>query len=178
MLDKIRQSKFGEHNLILYEDYDTLYNIRLDYCKTTLESLNEMVLLLSNNVSIGNFYLGLKNTGLDVQKYRSEGSLIIVESKKGYFGLTNELVDLMIMINMLLQRLIKLGKSGLTIFSDKALFFHYSRIDDLIKHEAGLLMSLKSSKYNNRMKTFCCYNTKDFESLTEYQKQMLIDNHT
>jgi hypothetical protein len=137
-----------------------------------------MVLLLSDNVSIGNFYLGLKNTGLDVQKYRSEGSLIIVESKKGYFGLTNELVDLMIMINMLLQRLIKLGKSGLTIFSDKAPFFHYSRIDDLIKHEAGLLMSLKSSKYNNRMKTFCCYNTKDFESLTEYQKQMLIDNHT
>jgi|SoiMetStandDraft_2_1073263.scaffolds.fasta_scaffold40387_2 hypothetical protein len=178
MLDKIRQSKFGEHNLILYEDYDTLCNIRLEYCKTTLESLNEMVFLLSDNVSISNFFLGLKNTGLDVQKYRSEGSLIVVESKKGYFGLTNELVDLMIMINMLLQRLIKLDKSGLTIFSDKALFFHYSRIDDLIKHEAGRLVSLTSSKYHNRMKTFCYYNTKDFESLTGYQKQMLIDNHT
>jgi hypothetical protein len=101
-----------------------------------------------------------------------------VESKKGYFGLTNELVDLMIMINMLLQRLIKLGKRGLTIFSDKALFFHYNRIGDLIKHEAGLLMSLTSSKYNNKMKTFCCYNMKDFESLTDYQKQMLIENHT
>ena len=178
MLDKIRQSKFGEYNLILYEDYDTLCNIRFEYCKTALESLNEMVLLLSDNVSIGNFFLGLKNTGLDVQKYRSEGSLIVVESKKGYFGLTNELVDLMIMINMLLQRLIKLGKNGLTIFSDKALFFHYNRIDDLIKHEAGLLMSLTSSQYNNRMKTFCCYNTKDFESLKEYQKQMLTNNHT
>ena len=113
MLDKIRQSKFGEHNLILYEDYDTLCNIRLEYCKTVLESLNEMVLLLSDNASISNFFLGLKNTELDVQKYRSEGSLIVVESKKGYFSLTNELVDLMIMINMLLQRLIKLGKSGL-----------------------------------------------------------------
>jgi len=178
MLDRIRQSKFGEHNLILYEDYDTLCNIRLEYCKTVLESLNEMVLLLSDNVSIGNFFLGLKNTGLDVQKYRSEGSLIVVESKKGYFGLTNELVDLMIMINMLLQRLIKLGKSGLTVFSDKALFFHYNRIDDLIKHEAGLLMSLTSAKYNNKMKTFCCYNTNDFESLTESQKQMLTNNHT
>jgi MEDS: MEthanogen/methylotroph, DcmR Sensory domain len=177
MLDKIRQSKFGEHNLILYEGYDTLCNIRLEYCKTALESLNEIVLLLSDNVSNSNFFLGLKNTGLDVQKYRSEGSLLVVESKKGYFGLTNELVDLMIMINMLLQRLIKLGKSGLTIFSDKALFFHYNRIDDLIKHEARLIMSLTSSKYNNRMKIFCCYNTKDFESLTDYQKQMLTNNH-
>jgi hypothetical protein len=160
MLDKIRQSKPGEHNLILYEDYDTLYNIRLEYCKTALESLNEMVLLLTDNACIGNFFLGLKNTSLDVQKYRSEGSLIVVESKKGYFGLTNESVDLMIMINMLLQRLIKLGKNGLTTFSDKGLFFHHNRIDDLIKHEAGLLMSLTSSKYNNRMKTFCCYMRK------------------
>jgi len=82
MLDKIRQSKFGEHNLILYEDYDTLCNIRLEYCKTTLESLNEMVFLLSDNVSISNFFLGLKNTGLDVQKYRSEGSLIVVNQRK------------------------------------------------------------------------------------------------
>jgi hypothetical protein len=93
-----------------------------------------------------------------------------VESKKGYFGLTNELVDLMIMINMLLQRLIKLGKSGLTLFSDKALFLHYNRTDDQIKHEAGLLVSLTSLKYNNKMKTFCCYSMKDFESLTEYHK--------
>lgn len=56
MLVKIRQSKFGEHNLILYEDYDEDYdvpsNIRLEYCKTALESLNEMVLLLSDNASI------------------------------------------------------------------------------------------------------------------------------
>jgi hypothetical protein len=52
MLDKIRQSKFGEHNSILYEDYDVLRNIRLEYCKTALESLNEMVFLLSDNASI------------------------------------------------------------------------------------------------------------------------------
>lgn len=82
MLDKIRQSKFGEHNLILYEDYDMLSNIRLEYCKTVLESLNEMVLLLSDNASISNLYLGLKNTGLDVQKYRSEGSLELWNQRK------------------------------------------------------------------------------------------------
>lgn len=82
-----------------------------------------MVLLLPENGSISNLFLGLKNTGLDVQKYRSEGSLVIVESKKGYFSLTNKLVDLMIMIKMLLQRSSKLSRSGLTIFSDMGLFF-------------------------------------------------------
>ena len=177
MLDKIKQSKFGEHNLILYKDYVKLSNIRLEYCKIALESLNEMVLLLPENGSISNLFLGLKNTGLDVQKYRSEGSLVIVESKKGYFSLTNILVDLMIMIKMLLQRSSKLSRSGLTIFSDMGLFFQYNRIDDLIKHETGLFLSLSSSRYSDRMKIFCCYDLKDFEFLAENQKQMLIDNH-
>ncbi|MFZ0265818.1 MAG: hypothetical protein WAL42_12110, partial [Nitrososphaeraceae archaeon] len=118
-----------------------------------------------------------KNTGLDVQKYRSEGSLVIVESKKGYFSLTNTLVDLMIMIKMLLQCSSKLSRSGLTIFSDMGLFFQYNRIDDLIKHETGLFLSLSSSRYSDRMKIFCCYDLKDFELLAEYHKQMLIDNH-
>jgi hypothetical protein len=136
-----------------------------------------MVLLLPENGSISNLFLGLKNTGLDVQKYRSEGSLVIVESEKGYFSLTNILVDLMIMIKMLLQRSSKLSRSGLTIFSDMGLFFQYNRIDDLIKHETGLFLSLSSSRYSDRMKIFCCYDLKDFELLAEYHKQMLIDNH-
>jgi hypothetical protein len=177
MLEKIKRSKFGDHNLILYKDYVKLSNIRLEYCNTALESLNEMVLLSPENGSINNLFLGLKNTGLDVQKYRLEGSLIIVESKKGYFSLTNKLVDLTIMIKMLLQRPNKISRSGLTIFSDMGLLFQDNRIDDLIKHETGLFLSLSSLKYCNRMKIFCCYDLKDFEFLAEYLKQMLIDNH-
>lgn len=69
MLDKIKQSNFGEHNLILFEDYFTLNNILLEYCKTALESLNEMVVLLPHNDSVSNLFYGLKNIDLDVQKY-------------------------------------------------------------------------------------------------------------
>lgn len=178
MLDKIRQSNFGEHNLILFEDYFTLNNILLEYCKIALESLNEMVLLMPHNESVNNIFHGLKNIELDVQRYKLEGSLVIVEAKKGYFSLTNELVDLMIMIKMLLQRSNKLGKSGLTVFSDKGLFFSHNRIDDLIKHEAGLFLSLSSSIFSDKMKIFCYYNITDFERLTKNQKQGLLNNHS
>jgi hypothetical protein len=154
MLDKIKQSSFGEHNLILYRDYVTLNNILLEYCRTTLESLNGMVLFLPYNESVSNIFHALKNINLDVQKHKLQGSLVIVEAKKGYFSLTNELVDLMIMIKMLLQRSDKLGKSGLTVFSDMGLFFIDNRIDDLIKHETGLFLSLSSSIYINKMKIF------------------------
>ena len=178
MLDKIKQSNFGEHNLILFEDYFTLNNILLEYCKTALESLNEMVLFLPHNESVSNLFHGLKNIDLNVQKYKLQGSLVIVEAKKGYFSLTNELVDIMIMIKMLLQRSNKLGKSGLTVFSDMGLFFNRNRIDDLIKHETRLFLSLSSSIYSNKMKIFCYYNITDFERLTENQKQGLLNNHS
>jgi hypothetical protein len=151
MLDKIKQSKFGEHNLILYEDYDALSNIRLEYCKTALETLNEMI-LLCDNMSINNLFLSLEITGLDVPKYRSEGSLVVVESKKGYIGLTNEFY----------------------IFSDKDLFFHDNRVNDLIKHEGGLFLSLSSSQYINKMKIFCCYNL--FKSHDFYANLSFIDS--
>jgi hypothetical protein len=178
MLDKIKQSNFGEHNLILFEDYFVLNNILLEYCKTALESLNEMVLLLSYNESVSNLFHSLKNLNLDVQKYKLQGSLVIVEAKKGYFSLTNELVDIMIMISMLLQRSRKLGKSGLNVFSDMGLFFSHNRIDDPIKHEAGLFSSLSSQIYSNKMKIFCYYNITDFERLTENQKQGLLNSHS
>src|SRR5919109_1585892 len=178
MLDKIKQSNFGEHNLILFEDYFTLNNIPLEYCKTALESLNEMVLFLPNNESVSNIFHGLKNIDLDVQKYKLQGSFVIVEAKKGYLSLTNQLVDITIMIKMLLQRSNKLGKSGLTVFSDMGLFFNHNRIDDLIKHETRLFLSLSSPMYSNKMKIFCYYNITDFERLTESQKQGLLNNHS
>jgi hypothetical protein len=178
MLDKIKQSNFGEHNLILYKDYFNLNNILLEYCKNALESLNEMVLLMPHNESVSNLFQGLKNLNLDVQKYKLHGSLVTVEAKKGYFSLTDELVDIMIMIKMLFKRLKNLGKIGLTVFSDRGLFFNYNRIDDLIKHEAGLSLSLSSPIYSNKMKIFCYYNITDIERLTGNQKQVLHNSHS
>jgi hypothetical protein len=83
----------------------------------------------------------------------------------------------MIMIKMLLQRSNKLGKSGLTVFSDMGLFFHQNRIDDLIKHETRLFCSSSFSICHNKMKIFCCYNVIDFDILNKNQKQDLLNGH-
>jgi hypothetical protein len=81
-LDKIDQSNFGEHNLIVYEDTITLNKICLEYCKTAIESLNEMILILPYHESVSHIFQSLKNTGLDVGTYKLQGSHVIVESKK------------------------------------------------------------------------------------------------
>lgn len=77
---------------------------------------------------------------------------------------------------MLLQRSNKLGKRGLTIFSEMGLFFHHNRIDELLKHETRLFMS-SSLINNNRMKIFCCYSVSDLKLLAGNQKQDLLDHH-
>ena len=73
-------------------------------------------------------YFIVKNIGVDVEKYKLQGLLVIVEAKKGYFSLTNELVDITIMIKMLFQHSNKLGKSGFKFISDMGLFFHRPRV--------------------------------------------------
>jgi hypothetical protein len=176
MLGKIKQSNFGEHNLILYQDVATLNNVYLEYCKNALETLNEMILILPFHQPVSNLFHSFKNIGVNVEKYKLQGLLVIVEAKKGYFSLTNELVDITIMIKMLLQRSNKLGKSGLTIFSDMELFFHHNRLDELLKHETRLYMS-SSWITNSKMKVFCCYNISDLNLLTDNQKQDLLNRH-
>jgi hypothetical protein len=79
----------------------------------------------------------------------------------------------MIMVKMLLQRSHKLGKSGLTVFSDMGLFFYLNRIEDLLKRETAVLLSI----HNTKVKIFCCYNIADLRQLTENQKQDLLNHH-
>ena len=112
------QNQFGNHNLILFTNRDTLKNICSKYCKTALDSSSEIVLILTYYESVKDWLMYLKDNGISVEKYKNDGSLVVIESKKGFFGLLNDFVGIMIMIRMLLGRANKLAKKGLTIISD------------------------------------------------------------
>jgi KaiC/GvpD/RAD55 family RecA-like ATPase len=172
-LAKITQSKFGDHDFILYSDITTLPYIYSNYSKSSLESLNEIVLILSHYHLVADVINNLTSNGIDMEKCKREGSVIIIESKKGYYSLTDEFIGVMIMTKMLLRRANKLGKTGVTVISDMGLFFHLNRIEDLIKYEIGL----SSSIYDMKVKVLCSYNKTDFERLTEDRKQHLLKHH-
>lgn len=166
------QSQFINHNLILFTNRDNLKNICLKYCKTALDSSSEIVLILTYHESIKDWLIYLKNNGICIEKYKNDGSLVVIESRKGFFGLLNDFVGIMIMIKMLLGRANKLAKKGLTIISDMGVFFP-NRIEDLIKHETEISTSIQDLK----VKIYCVYNKLDFESLREEQRQLLDSNH-
>jgi hypothetical protein len=51
------------------------------------------------------------------------------------------------MIKMPLQRSNKLGKNGLTVFSDMGLFFNHNKIDELPKHENKIIYVIFFDKH-------------------------------
>jgi hypothetical protein len=175
VLEEIIQTKYGDHNLILYSDLATLEYTYLNYSKRSLDSLNEIVLILPYYHSVADVLNSLTNTGIDIDKYKKEGSIVVVQSKKAYYSLTQEFVGVMIMTKMLIRRAEKLGKSGVTIISDMGLFFDINRIDDLTKNESELSSSICN---NMKVKVLCCYNKSDFELSIEHQRQQnLVKAH-
>ncbi len=100
-LDAINESETGTHCLMVYPDIMTLRAIYSRFTKIQLEDKNEIVLILpyyettdmvrlvlsGSNVygdDISNNPVGY--SGIDVSRYEKEGSLVIVDSLKGYFG--------------------------------------------------------------------------------------------
>lgn len=174
IVERIMNSKFGEHNIVLYSDIRTLPCLYSKYSKKSLESSNEIILILPHYQSITNIVQSLTNSGIDIDKSKKEGSIVVVESKKGYYSLTDEFVGIMIMVEMLLQRAKKLNKSGVTVISDMGLFFHLNRIENLIKWET----ELSSSIYATKVRILCNYSETDFGKLDDHQRKHLIDHHS
>lgn len=161
------QTTYGKHSLILYSDLADFRYLYLNCIKRSLQSLNEIVLMLPYYHAVTDIVNNLRNTGIDVDKYKKEGSIVIVQSKKAYYSLSQQFVGVIIMTKMLLRRVDKLRKAGITIISDMGLFFHPNKFEDLIKCETELLSSINDIK----VKVLCCYNRSDFDMLIEHTMQ-------
>ena len=67
----------------------------------------------------------------------------------------------------------QIGKNGLSILADMGAYHHRSKYNELLEHE----LSLPTKFDDIAMKGFCLYHQKDFDKLSEQQKQKLIEHH-
>jgi hypothetical protein len=70
----------------------------------------------------------------------------------------------------------KLGKDSVTGIADMGAFFQFNNSKKKKASVMGYENSLPS-KFYSKLKGFCCYDQKDLNRLTEYQKKRLIDHH-
>jgi len=198
-LDAIKESETGTHCLMVYPDIMTLRAIYSSFTKQQLEDQNEIVLILpyyettdmvrlvlsGSNVygdDITNNPVGY--SGIDVSKYEKEGSLVIVDSLKGYFGseegqennTNNKNLDFMTFLDVLLRHAERKRKDGVTVLADMGSFYLNSHkgSQELMRYE----MSLPEKYYGKNLKGFCLYHQKDFERRFGREEQaQLLDCH-
>ena len=195
--EHIKQAEDGSHYLLIYPGLSTLREIYSSCIKSEIECSNNIVLILSYYESPDKLRKILsdgfdsKNTDkddtIDVRKYEKEGSLVIMDSLKGYFGSDHDYgVDsssngLMTFIRQLLKSAEHLGKNGISVFADLGSFYHYNEQDDYGKTSDRLVdyeLSLPSKYDGVKLKGFCIYHKADFDRrFTEEQKQKLLNHH-
>ena len=179
VLKQLRQAEFGAHYIIVYHDMITLRQIYSSYIKAQLEDNNEIVLMLpyyETTKMVRRILSGENNNSgsiIDVGKYEKEGSLVIIDSVKAYFGSD---IDLMSFVEKLAKEAQRSGKSGVSVIADLASFYYYNQVDRLIDYEMSL-----PTKYDDKMKLkgFCLYHQEDFDKrLSKEQKQKLFEHHS
>ncbi len=170
IIEQLKQAEYGAHYIIVYPDMMTLREIYSHYIKDQIEDKKEIVLILSYYETVDNLMKTLLPTdeiSSDLQRYEREGSLIIIDSVKGFFDFDHPSY-----VKNLLKQAESLGKNGISVIADAGAFYHYSKIEELVKHELAM-----PSKFDINLKRFCVFHKQDFDRLTEAKKQKLLEHH-
>ncbi|HEX6029494.1 MAG TPA: hypothetical protein VFY64_10680 [Nitrososphaeraceae archaeon] len=170
IIEQLRQAGYGAHYIIVYPDIMTLREIYSNYIRYQIEDKKEIVLVLSYYETVDNLRNFLSPTdeiSSDLQRYEREGSLIIIDSVKGFFDFDHPSY-----VKSLLKQAESLGKSGISVIADAGAFYHYSKLEELVKHELSM-----PSKFDVNLKRFCVFHKQDFDRLTEAKKQKLLEHH-
>jgi MEDS: MEthanogen/methylotroph, DcmR Sensory domain len=170
ILQHMLQSNFREHNMLVYPHLDVLRDIYSRYCKSQLETGKEIIVHLPTYENITSVRRVLTNTGLDVDRFEIDDSLVIIDSVKGYFD-SNP--DILTTIEMLAKRAETEKGGGCSVISDMGSFGFLNKEKDLLEYESSLPLRFNSMK----CKGFCCYHQANFDRLSENQKEQLFEHH-
>ena len=170
-LHHMTQAEYGAHYIIIYQDLGTLRELYSNYIHKQIEENNEIVLInpfYETTDSVRQVLSEKYNDGIDsISKYEKEESLLIADSLKEYLG-----NQPLVYIKKGLTNCAKMGKKGLSVLADLGAYPYKSKYKELVDYELSL-----PTKYNAPMKGFCLYHQKDFDNLSDEQKQKLIEHH-
>jgi MEDS: MEthanogen/methylotroph, DcmR Sensory domain len=170
-LDNINQAGYGAHYMLIYPDLITLRELYSNYIHKQIEKNNEIVLInpfYETTDSVRQVLSEKYDHGVnDVSKYEKEESLMIADALEEYLG-----DQPLIYVKKGLRNYAKMRKKGLSVLADLGAYPYKSKYKDLVDYELSL-----PTKYDVPMKGFCLYHQKDFDNLSDEQKQKLIEHH-
>jgi MEDS: MEthanogen/methylotroph, DcmR Sensory domain len=171
MSSELRKSEIGSHFLIQYPDLPTFREMYSYYIKSALYGGNEIVVILPfyETADTVRRILSEDPAHIDVREYEKEQRLLIIDSLKGYFGSAD---GLMPFVNQTVDFANSSGRNSVTVIGDMGSFFYYQKKDDLVGWEMKLPRTFEMN-----LKGFCLYDERDFNRLSEKDRQRLSRHH-
>lgn len=168
LIEKIRQSNFHDHDIMIYPDLPTFRQVYSQATKEALER-NEIVFLATTYDSFQKVIDSLTQVGVSVNKEAKDGNLIILDAIKAYqidvFGAYK-------FAQSLVMRAAKDGKAGVFNISDLGSFFVADRIPTLLGYERSI-----PKKMDLEFKGICAYHEGDFANLSKEQQEIILSAH-
>src|SRR5215211_5377138 len=186
ILKHIRDSDYGDHNLIVYPCLPQFEEFYTECCKHSILDRNEIFVLVTHYQHASavrkKMYL---LAGIDTARYENDGTLVILDSEMAYqpsVEQTGRYNIIIILTSLLMKHAQERDKKGITLLSDLGTFFLNKRIADLISHELWLRLLLLGVSVPRRIdaniRSFCCYHKDDFSVLQEEQRKRILQHHS
>jgi len=175
----ISEYDYGLHCLLIYSDLTMLREFYSRYIPEQIRYKEEMIQInpfYETEVSVRQvLYKGYKGMNTDKiedkEEDKEQKSLMIVDSLRNYSGQKN--AESIWNAN---QEMVKyangLGKKGVSIIGDMGSFLFEKRMEELVNYELSL-----PRRFEINLKGICLYHQNDFDRLSEYQKQTIINLH-
>jgi hypothetical protein len=177
ILKHIKNSNYGDHNLVMYPHLEQLEEFYIECCKDSILDRNEIFVLVTHYQHVS--AVGKKMyllAGIDTARYEKDGTLLILDSEMAYQpsveqnGRYNIII---ILTRLLMKHAQERDKKGITLLSDLGTFFLHKRIADLISHEVSVPRRIDAN-----IRSFCCYHKDDFSVLQEEQRKRILLHHS
>ena len=177
----ISEYEYGLHCLVIYSDLSMLRRFYSHYIPKQINDKEEIIQIMpfyETEESVRQvLYEGFKGMNTDKTKdgdeeeQRKENSLLIVDSLRKYGGQEN-IESIWNAIEKLVKYAQRLGKSGVSNMGDMGSFLFEKRIEELVNYELHL-----PKRFEINLKGICMYHHKDFDKVSEDQKQTIINQH-
>jgi hypothetical protein len=168
-----KDSEFGLHCLIIYNDLTTFREFYSYYTQKHLENIHGLIMInpFYETVSSVRQTLSTGHRAIDVKEFEENiKTLSISDSLSQYFG--KELV--MESRKKIIEKAFQRGKRGLTVVADVGAFYFKNQQEKLVDLETSLPAHFSDLEYNG----LCVYHEADFDRLSEEHKKELIEHHS
>jgi hypothetical protein len=175
ILTHIRDSDYGDHNLVVYPCLPQLEEFYIECCKHSILERNEIFVVVTQYQHVSAVRKKMYLAGIDAASYESDGTLVILDSEIAYQPTSEQTptYDIIILTTMLMKQVQERNKKGITLLSDLGTFILNNRIPELISYEQSV-----PAKIDINIRSFCCYHKDDFNLLTEEQRKRILEHHS